>query len=264
LSNDIVKQLQDEIGSTTVLVFAGGMYKRMGIDHPKALATLGNEKLIDRCIKFYKDCGFENFVFLLGEGNEEIINHINKMRYGINIKISLDPIMSSEISKESLGNAKAILNALNQGNIIDETRRSIVAYPDDVFTDNKLLVRMMRAHLDAVIRFRVAATLAYVDGAKWPYGVIDVNSSGLITRFEEKPLIIKPTYAGIAVLEPSAYKLIKEVVDFNESKTQELDLVFNVLVSQQNVFGFRIQPDCWISINTLKDLENAEHILQRI
>lgn len=252
-----LKKLLTEIAKTQVLVLAGGRAKRMGIDLPKCLLEVSGKKLIDRCIESLTKDGFRQFVFLLGHRHELVIQHIGDgSRYGIEANYGIDPT-----SKLGWGKGKAIKHAL-QSNKIDRSRRSIVAFPDDVVLENDVYSRFLMSHLEAVHRYGVFASAVLVPGTEYPYGVAKVDSRGMIVGFNEKPFVDKPTSVGIYAFEPQVYEVVEEGIDLQEPGAVELEsTILPLLARKRRLSSFFIARDKWLPINTLKEYEQAMKVL---
>ncbi len=252
-----LKKLQIEIAKTQVVVLAGGKAKRMGIDLPKCLLEVSGKKLIDICVESLTKDGFRQFVFLLGHKHELVMQHIADCnRHRIEAKYSIDPATNL-----GWGKGKALKYAL-LNNKIDRSRRSIVVFPDDIILEREVYSRFLMNHIEAVHRHGALASAVLVPGTEYPYGVARVDSKGMILDFTEKPFIKRPTSVGIYAFEPQAYELIEETIDLGEQGAVELESrVFPVLARQKSLFSFFISKNKWLSINTLKEYEQAMKVL---
>lgn len=249
----VVSKLQSEIKNTQLLVFAGGLGKRMGSERPKALLEVGGIPLIDRCIELFSACGYEEFLFLLGNGAKAIQEHVGDGgRFGIRVSYSVD----REVGQ---GRAASLLQALKSGTM-DRSRRSLVTFPDDVFTDESLPLRMLLEHIHGVEALGSTASLAMTKGRRWPYGVGVVDDSGLISEFQEKPFIKKATSVGLYVFEPPVYQLIRSLGEKGEKWGIEQTLIPR-LAEEGKLYGIFIPSESWLPVNTQKDLEEAEEAL---
>jgi mannose-1-phosphate guanylyltransferase len=249
----VLSHLDEETRNTQVLVFAGGLGKRMGSSRPKAMLEVGGEPLIDRCVEFFAACGYHDFVFLLGQGHEEVRKHIGDgSAYQIKPTFSVD-------QKLGQGKAASMLQALRTGKV-DPKRRSIVAFPDDVFTDESLPVRMILEHLHGVRTQGVHASLVLTNGRKWPFGVGRVDESGLITKFEEKPFIQQATSVGLYVFEPKVYELM-EKLSRSSKKWGIEDTLIPKMAGSGRLYGVFVPANSWFPVNTQKDLEQAKQVL---
>jgi NDP-sugar pyrophosphorylase family protein len=251
--------LKDEIEKTQVIILAGGTGKRMGNPNlPKALQVVAGKTLIDRCIEFYARCGLKNFILLTGFLHEEIEKHVGDgSKYGVNVKYCVDPPI------KKVGKGKALKNAIQQG-AIDLGKKAIVAYPDDVFLDESLPLKLVKSHC-GLTKKGVAATIVCAKGIEYPYGVALAYDDGeIIDEFLEKPIAAIPSAVGLCIIEPEVYKVIEEKVDMNEEEAVELEsVVFPYLAKIKKLGRLEIEVGEWIAINTQKELEIAEKLLQK-
>ena len=88
-----LRNIEEDIRNTQVIVLAGGRAKRMGkIDKPKALLELNGTTLVDHMMTQLSNCGFKDFIFLTGYKHEYIENHVGDgSRYGVSVKYSVEP-----------------------------------------------------------------------------------------------------------------------------------------------------------------------------
>ena len=91
----------------------------------------GNESMIEKTIKDYAEIGIDKFVVLTGFLAEKVEEHLGDgSRWNAEIKYSRDP------GGRKVGNAGAILNALNNG-MLNDNLTSIVHNPDDMIIGMK-------------------------------------------------------------------------------------------------------------------------------
>lgn len=247
--------LEQEIANTQVIILAGGKAKRLNCpDKPKAMLELGGKPLIDHCIEQYGSCGFKDFVLLLKYLHEKIEKHIGSgSKYGIRVKYSIEP-------RDGMGKGKALKYALKTG-VIDQKKRCILCFPDDILLDKTLPIRLLLHHLYGVEKFGCMATMLFVSGTEYPYGVAKSDKDGIITEFMEKPFIHELTSTGICIFEPSAYKLIEKTINLEEEGP--VDYVYAtlpVMAEKRNIFSMVVPSCCWVPINTQKEYENAVKI----
>ena len=246
--------IKDEIENTQIVVLAGGAAKRMGSNEPKALLKLNGKPLIDYCIELYKNCGFKNFVLLLGYKSNEIKKYIEEKNFGVNIKISVEPDTCK-------GKGKALKYALQNGSL-DKNKRVIIHFPDDILLDKRLPIRLLLHHLHGVETLHTVATNVFVSGTFYPFGTGEIDNRGIVTTFIEKPFIDKLTNTGMCIFEPEVYEYIEKLIDMNSKEPIEFEkTVLPKLASERKLYSMVLSPDIWISINTQKEYEDAEKIV---
>ena len=250
-----LRSLEHEIANTQVVILAGGKAKRLNCpDTPKALLELGKKPLIDICIEQYGSCGFKDFVFLLRHMHEQIEKHVGSgSKYGIKSKYSIEP-------RDGMGKGKALKFAIKNGTI-DHSKRCIVCFPDDLLLDKNLPLRLLLNHIYGVQRFGCIATLVFVSGTEYPYGVGKVDKDGVLTDFVEKPFIHELTSTGIYVLEPEVFKIIEKTVNLEQDGPVEFEkATLPELASKGKAYSMVLPSGCWLSINTQKEYEYAEKV----
>ena len=251
----VVRRLLSEVKATQVVVLAGGQGRRLGVDVPKPLVRLAGERLIDRCVGYYASCGFSDFVVLTGYGASEVEEHLSREHPGV--KVCRDP---SDHSLKPVGKAKALKHALEVG-VIDASKRALIVFPDDVFLDGELPVKLLMHHLQAVRLYGVWATAVFAYPAIYPFGVGEVDSRSLVTSFREKPQVDIATSTGMYLFEERVYGLIEEV-DMEADRAIEFEeVVVPRLAKGERLYAYMIPGELWIPVNTRKDLERAEQKL---
>ncbi|MEM0336027.1 MAG: sugar phosphate nucleotidyltransferase [Thermofilum sp.] len=249
--------LSREAAATQVAVMAGGEGKRMGlIGVPKPLITLNGVPLLDRCIRYLASSGFQEFAVLAR--HEEVARRASEVQFGVKVRVCRDPPLPK------VGKGKALKHALETG-CLDPGRRVLVAFPDDVFLDGTLPLRFLASHLEAVRRLGVWASVAVVAGLQLPYGVVEVDALGLAVKFEEKPSLRVYASTGLYIFEPQALKLLSEVVDMSAPRAVEFEnTLLPLLADRRRLNAFVVPQGAWMSVNTLKELEEAEEAAREI
>jgi NDP-sugar pyrophosphorylase family protein len=251
--------LENEIKNTQVVIFAGGMAKRMGnSDLPKALQKVAGKTFLDWCIEFYAKHGFKDFVLLVGHLHEDIENYVTDgSKYGVDIKYSVDPENMNKIGK-----GKAFKHAIETGKI-NLNKRAIITYPDDIFLDENLPIKLLKKHLEINSSKGAIATIVCVSGVEYPYGVVLAYEDDLVDEFLEKPILQMPTSTGLLIAEPEIYKIVEEAVDMDSEEAVEFEkVVLPKVVKSRKLSRLVIDSSMWIPVNTQKELESAERILQ--
>lgn len=258
MPSDVLGRAAEEARRTQVLVFAGGLGKRMGfVPKPKALLEVAGKPLIDWCIEYFAGCGFREFVLLVGKGADEVMRHVGDGgRYGVEVRYSVDPPLPA------VGKGKALKHALEEG-VVDAGRRALIAFPDDLFLDESLPLRLLLHHLEGVGRGALA-TAVFAWGLEYPYGVAELDGDGRVRRFVEKPVVDFYTSTGLYVFEPQVYGLVLELVDMGSPKPVEFEqVVLPVLAERGQLYSMVVPRGTWLPVNTLKELELAEEALAR-
>lgn len=250
-----IKDYELEASRTQIVLAVGGSGKRMGMEIPKSLVKIGDSTLLDRAVGFFSNCGFKDFVFLLGYKDTLITAHIAKSGWK-NVKVELSYDYEQGISK-----GKAFKHALDSGKI-DRSRRSILAFPDDVFLDSSLPMKAMIDHAYSAKAFGTIASAVVAKAHRSAFGIAVVDHKNLIQSFEEKPLIPLMATVGMYLFEPAFYRYVDELVDLKKKGPIDLETaVLPELAKMNKVYAIVIPPDSWIPINTQKEMEQAQKLV---
>lgn len=250
----VMEELAEEISRTQVVLIAGGLGKRLGQpDKPKCLVEINGKTLIERAIEYFSANGFREYIVLVGYLGEQVEKLLGDgSALGVQVKYSYDPGEAGRVGK-----AKALKHALMNG-AINKTRRSIIAFPDDVFLDSTLPTRLLLTHIEYARSRGTIATVVLASGYRLPFGVARVNGEGLVESFEEKPVLSYHVNTGMYVMDPPAYRIVIENIDMSYEGPVELETtVLPRIASLGLLAAFVIPASSWIPINTLKDLEEA-------
>jgi len=252
-----IEELKKEVEKTQIIIMAGGSAKRMGLalqDIPKPMIEIAGKPLIEWCIDLYRNCGFNDFVFILGDKHEKIRNYIKDgSRFGIKVKYCIDP-------EENMGKGRSLKAALKN---FDTNRRAIISYPDDLFFDKTLPIRLLLHHLDGKKRLDIIATNLFVSATRYPFGVGKINDHGIVESFFEKPMIQRFSSTGTIIVEPEFFKMIEKYIDEKSKKPIEFEsVVYPIIAEMKKMYSMVIPPNTWLPINTLKELEQAKELLE--
>lgn len=200
-------ELEDTIGSAVVALPAGGFGYRMraaseagdAVTQKALLLLPGGETLIGRLIRQYAQAGFRRFVALVNHEGGRVEAHLAGGRpWGVEVRCSFDPDPAGS------GRTGALLHAVRTGLlpadvtvVVHNADCHLMHYPGCFPRD------LLAAHLDAVRRRGVIATLVAVDGTPYPYTGMSIRD-GLVAEVEMYPFIPLPTHAGITALTPEA------------------------------------------------------------
>lgn len=197
-------EARDLAARCVVALPAGGFGYRMrgaadGVSQKALLPLPSGETLIGRLVREYAEAGFRRFVALVNHDGRQVQDHLGDgSRWGVEIACSHDPEPTGS------GRTGAMVHAMNTGALPED--RTLVVHNADCHLmrypgsfPNDLLL----AHARAVGEAGALATLAAVDGTRYPYTGMSI-SDGLVRKVEMYPFIPVPTHTGITVLEPEA------------------------------------------------------------
>ena len=252
----------EELKSQTVVVLpAGGRGLRIrneaqSGDINKAMMRINGLSMIEKAIQDYSSAGIKRFVVLTGFLAEKVEEHLGDgFRWGVEIKYSCDP------DGRKVGNAGAILHALNNGSL-DDTSTSIIHNPDDV------IVGMSRPYGDVFLEGQVkakkngcVATFVVVPDTPFQYSGMIIEK-GRVKDVTKYPPIAIPAHTGITIFDPEVYSYFRRLVSLEVESSFE-NVVCPVLAKENRLFAINIPSESWIPVNDLKGIEKAKQALMQ-
>ncbi len=258
VSPEEVERLKAE---TVVVLPAGGKGERiraetqnLGIN--KVMIPVGGESMIERVVRQYSEIGIDKFVVLTGFLAERVEEHLGDgSRWGVEIRYSCDP------EGRKVGNAGAILNALNNGTL-DDRLTSIVHNPDDIIIglDRPYGEVFLEGHARG-LKNGCIGTFVVVPGTPYPYSGLVIDR-GRVVDVTKYPMIAVPAHTGITVFDPQAYDYFRRLVSLEVESSFE-NVVAPVLAREGRLFAVSIPTETWFPVNDGKGLRLAEEALRR-
>jgi len=231
------------------VVLCGGPGKRLRpitYYFQKAMIPIGKRQkpLLEYIVRLLRFYGVKNLTFLVDYKAEQIINYFNSgSRFDVNITYVYDnPVLK--------GTAGSIVNAYRKK--VLSTEETLLIYYGDILT-NMNLGDLLRFHREK----NAAVTVALSGGFTVRVGVAELDESGRIRRFQEKPKIEKPVSIAIVALEGK----ILEEMDSLASGKRELDFMGDViphLISKNNVYGY-LTDAFWYDVGSTEAYEKLDH-----
>ena len=211
----------------------------------------GKESMIERAVRDYAEIGIDKFAVLTGFLADEVKAHLGDgSRWGVDIKYSQDP------GGKKVGNAGAILHALNNGTI-DDSLTSIVHNPDD------MVIGMKRPYGEVFLEGQIraikngcVATFIVVPETPFQYSGMIIKN-GKVVDITKYPPIAIPAHTGITVFGPEVYEYFRKLVSLEIESSFE-NVVCPVLAKENRLFAINIPSANWIPVNNLKGIENAK------
>ncbi len=253
------KEIEEMKSHTVVVLPAGGRGLRIrneaqSGDINKAMMKINGLSMIEKAIQDYSSAGIKRFVVLTGFLAEKVEEHLGDgSRWGVEIKYSCDP------DGRKVGNAGAILHALNNGSL-DDTSTSIIHNPDDV------IVGMNRPYGDVFLEGQVkakkngcVATFVVVPDTPFQYSGMIIEN-GRVKDVTKYPPIAIPAHTGITIFDPEVYSYFRRLVSLEAESSFE-NVVCPVLAREKRLFAINIPSECWIPVNDLKGLEKVKTAL---
>ncbi|MCX6771175.1 MAG: nucleotidyltransferase family protein [Candidatus Micrarchaeota archaeon] len=207
---------------------------------PKPMLPLGKKPLLQYVLTALKRAGVSEAYLAVGYLHEQIEGYFKDgKQLGMKLRYSIE--------KSEMGTAGSIL-------------------PLEEKMDGAFIV-MMGDHLSSldiaavVAAHRKSGNIATIalnkKGVPLEYGVADLDASGNIERFREKPIVENYVNAGVYVFEPEIFKHIKPGEDFAN------DVFPRLLESGQKIGGFAF-TDYWLDIGRTTDYESINQYISVI
>ncbi len=217
------------------VILAGGFGKRLApltSEVPKPLLPVGGKPILVRQIEWLRRFGVTDVVLAVGYLRHKIFEALGDgRRFGVRIFYSVE--------EEPLGTGGAVKNA-----------EPFIA--DDVFI---VLNGDILTNLDLN---KLVETLGDADGAialvplRSPYGIVEFDKDGYITRFREKPLL-EGFYINAGV-----YALRRRVLSELPDRGNIEETLFPRLAQQRRLKAAVYKDVFWKSVDSLKDLEEVD------
>ncbi|MDF1540783.1 MAG: sugar phosphate nucleotidyltransferase [Candidatus Thorarchaeota archaeon] len=257
------KEIEDLKKATVVVMPAGGKGTRIRAEtHSERINKVmisidGNESMIEKAVREYADIGIKKFVILTGFLAERVEEHLGDgSRWGVEIKYSADP------DGRKVGNAGAILHALNNGTI-DDSMTSIVHNPDDVIigTAKPYGEIFLEGYLKGY-KNNCYATFIVVPETPFQYSGMIIKD-GKVQDIAKYPPIAIPAHTGITVFSPDVYDYFRRLVSLDVESSFE-SVVCPVLAVENRLFAINIPANTWIPVNDMKGIESAKLALKAL
>ncbi len=203
-----------DTGSIPVVILCGGMGTRMGNKRPKMLAKVGDRPILWHVMKIYASQGFLHFILALGYRGEDIKRYFleyDPLTRDFTLTLGIAPAIKYHDSHPEEGWRITFADTgphTQTGARIRKVARYIesdtffATYGDGVA--NIDLAALLAFHR----RMGRIATLTGVHSFS-RFGVVQTNGQGLITGFQEKPLVDALINGGFFVFE-------REIFDYLE------------------------------------------------
>ncbi len=234
----------EPISDAQVAILAGGLGLRLRPiteKIPKPMIEVSGKPILEWQLLWFKESGFRRFVFLVGYKREVIMDYFGDgSSWGVEIRYSVE--------EEPLGTGGALRNAFDKidAPIILMSNGDIVTTLDPRRLADTLLSN--RGDTDIVI--------ASVELPS-PYGVLDVGPEGRIRAFIEKPRL-RNTWINAGV-----YAMVRDMVGEAPRKGDLEKTLFPQKAKEGRVRAVLYPDTPWISVDSFKDIKEAEKIIGR-
>lgn len=232
------------------LILAGGFGTRLGVDKPKALLPIKGVPLLEHLLKKVEPLEEIEQIYLSVNKRFEqqfsaFLQHRSSPKF---IKLIVEPSTKEE---EKLGAVRGLDYAINQEKI-DEPL--LVINGDNLFETGLfgllLLYKRMKASVVGLVDVRTEERAQRL-------GVAEVNASGKIISFEEKPTQPKSTLASTGIYVFTAPALRKLDTYLKDHPGDRPGDFIAWLAREDKVMGFVLQGK-WFDIGSQEEYKQAE------
>lgn len=221
------------------VILAGGFGKRLApitTEIPKPLIPVGGRPILVRQIEWLRSYGITDVILAVGYLRHKIFEALGDGRkYGVRIFYAVE--------EEPLGTGGAIKNA-------------------SLYISDELFVVVNGDVLTNIPIDRLGEAVGEHDGAialvplRSPYGVVEFDSGGFVTRFREKPVLEGYFInAGVYVLRRKILGELPERGNIEET-------LFPRLAQQRRLKAVVFKDVFWRSVDSLKDLEEVNKVFE--
>jgi NDP-sugar pyrophosphorylase family protein len=228
------------------IVLSGGPGTRLRpltCSRPKLLIPVSNQPIIDRIIQKLSESGISEVVLAVNYMADALKHHLGETKFGLNIKYSVEP--------KPLGTGGPIKYAERLLNL--KAGEILLILNGDIITDINYR-ELVETHLKFAERLHTILTIALHE-VKDPrrYGLAQLDSSGKIVRFIEKPKGLKSggyINAGIYAADSRLFSYLKA------DKCSIEREVFPVLAEEGRLCGLK-QKGLWVDVGKPKEYMDA-------
>lgn len=221
-----------------MIILCGGRGTRMGKitkKIPKPMVKIGNKPIIEHKIRYYLSEGIQKFIFCLGYKSKILKNFLNKKK-----------ILKHGKTFNNAGLKPGILKRIFLvRNMISQS--TLISYGDTLAKIN--FKKLISSHEKS----KCAITIV-VAPIQNPFGLVNWNSKGKATKFDEKPILNH--FIGYAVISPNFFKKINNRF-INLTDGNGIIEAINYLIKKKQVNIFKFN-DMQITINSPQELKYAK------
>ena len=218
-----------------IIIVCGGRGKRMGRmtnKIPKPMIKIGKKPIIEHKINYYQSQGIDRFIFCLGYKSKILKNFLKT-------KISKSTFNDAGLKPGILKRIFMVKDQINQP--------AIISYGDTLAKIN--FKKLILKHNNS----KCAITIV-VAPIQNPFGLVEWNTKGMATKFNEKPILNH--FIGYAVISPLFFKKIdNKIINLNDGQGIVQAINFLIKKRQVNIYKFE---DLKITINSQSELKYAK------
>jgi len=223
--------------SVQALILCGGKGKRLRPlteNIPKPLAKIKTKTILSHIIEHIISYGIKDLIFATGYQSEKIDEYLEASRHDCNYSI----IDSGDVD---------IVQRIKDA--VPHITGDLILLYGDTLSDVNIndLIKFHHSHSGK-------ATMTV-----WPlrsqFGVLEVDQEGMISSYQEKPILDKWINIGYFYLEPKALQLLAGCDSFENYLTH--------VIEKRAMNGYKHRGS-HITVNTLEELQEAEDNIDKL
>lgn len=206
---------------------------------PKAMVPVGGKPILQWQIEWLKGFGLRQFVLSIGH-----LAHVVQRKFGDGDILGVE--IQYIVEQQPLGTGGALKKAIIDGKVTSSflvTNGDVLTDLDPRFADN---LRDSKNLTGAIHLVNLPS----------PYGIVETGEDSLVQEFREKPEL-EDYWINAGV-----YAFSQDVLPYLPDKGSLEHDVFPVLAKNNQLLGYKVQPNLWRSIDTHKDLEETATALR--
>ena len=221
----------------TVMILCGGKGLRLRPltnNIPKPLIPINRKPILEHIINHFLTFNFDNFIIATGYKSKKIEDFMKKKFKDIDYTV----VNSGDVN---------ILERIRH--CISKIQTNCILCYGDTLTDLNI------NKLKETNKKNKNAILVSSYPIRIPFGVMDINSSNTVTKFEEKPLLTQVMNIGFFYIP----KIMFDV--FNKHK--KFETLLDTLAKQKKLKSFK-HTGVHITVNTVAELEDAQENVKKL
>ena len=221
----------------TVVILCGGKGLRLRPitnDIPKPLIEIDDKPILEHIINQFLSFNFEKFIIATGYKSKKIEDFMKKKFKDVDYTV----INSGDVN---------ILERIRH--CISKIQTNCILCYGDTLTDLNIN-KLRETHKK---NKNVMLVSSYP--IRIPFGVMDINSSNIVTKFEEKPLLTQVMNIGFFYVP----KIMFDVF----SKYKKFEILLGNLAKQKKLKSFK-HTGVHITVNTVAELEDAQENAKKL
>lgn len=219
-----------------VVIMAGGKGTRLEPFTkilPKPLIPIGDIPIIERIINKFNDFGCNDFIFAVNYKKNMIKAYFNEIERSYNI--------------DYIEEDKPLGTAGSLHLLADKLYETFFLSNCDILIDGNYN-DMLKHHKENNNKITLITSLKHY---KIPYGVIELNSTGMISKIKEKPEYDFLVNTGMYILEPEVIKDIPKDTFFHI--TELIDIYIN---KGKKIGVYPVSDKEWLDMGEFKEMES--------